>query len=117
MDGMSTHDHRAKSGLHMTARALLLEKYPTLSIIEEVTIPILSRGQVGYLDFYIPLLKKAYEVHGEQHYSYTGYFHGSIAGFRKHKQRDIDKEAWCELNGIELVVLPYHEIENWSTSI
>ncbi len=107
--GMGTKDHRAKSSLHQKARELIYEKYGrTCAILEEVSIPV-RRRQTLYLDFYIPLLKKAFEVHGEQHFKFTPHFHGTAAGFMEHKKRDADKENWCDINGIELVALNYNE--------
>lgn len=114
--GISSRDNRSKSGLHLVARELLLDKHPTVSIIEEVTIP-LGRNKVAYLDFYIPLLQIAYEAHGEQHYKFSAHFHSTEQGFIKHKNRDADKERWCELNNIGLVILPYNEIESWGDLI
>ncbi len=109
-------DTRAKSGLHEKARELISAKYPTLQFLEEVQIPI-RRNQYLYLDFYNSLTKTAYEVHGEQHYKFVPHFHNNAQGFIKHKKRDAEKELWCEQNGITLVVLACHELEQWKEQI
>ena len=86
-------------------------------MLQEVAIP-LRRTEALYLDFYIPLLKKAIEVHGEQHYKFVAHFHNNAMGFIKHKKRDNDKKEWCEINGIEYIELPYNEsIEQWKQRI
>jgi hypothetical protein len=53
---------------------MLHEKFPTLQILEEVSIPLRSKETL-YLDFYIPLIKKCIEVHGEQHYKFVPFYH------------------------------------------
>ena len=104
-------DRRPRSQLHLKARHLLLEVYPTVQMLEEVSIPV-SKGKTLFLDFYIPLHKLAIEVHGEQHYKYVSHYHGSRIGFAKSLSNDLDKDEWCQTNGIQLIVLPYNEDEN-----
>lgn len=106
-----------QSSLHKNARELLKQIYPTIPILEEVGIP-LRRGENLYLDFYIPLLRKAVEVHGEQHYKFVAHYHDNTMGFLKHKKRDADKQEWCELNNIEYIELPFSESEEeWKARI
>lgn len=112
MGGTSSKDNRAKSSLHLQARELLTTIYPTITFIEEVTLP-LRRGQNGFLDFYCPLLKTAVEVHGSQHYEFSTLFHSNAQSFLKQKQRDSEKALWCETNCINLIVLPYNRIDEW----
>lgn len=103
-----------KSSLHIGARELLKNKYPTLQILEEVPIP-LRRGEVLYLDFYLPLKKICIEIHGEQHYKFIPFYHSNKLNYLKSQKRDREKEEWCALNGITYVVLPYNEnIEQWT---
>ena len=105
------------SGLHKKANELLIQLYPTIPILQEVDIP-LRRTETLYLDFYIPLLKKAIEVHGEQHYKFVAHFHNNAMGFIRHKKRDKEKQEWCFLNGIEYIELPYNEsLEQWTHRI
>jgi hypothetical protein len=82
-------------------------------ILEEVTIPISKKDRL-YLDFYIPVLGTAVEVHGEQHFKFVPFFHGTAYGFLQHRQRDAQKIQWCELNNIQVISLNYNEsIEEW----
>lgn len=106
-----------KSALHLRARKLLKELYPTMQILEEVSIPI-RKSETLYLDFYIPLIKKCIETHGEQHYNFVPHYHTNRLSFLKAQKRDKDKQAWCEINGIEYIALPYNEEDNeWRIKI
>lgn len=97
-----------KSELHLLARKLIKECFPTLQILEEVSVPI-RKSETLYLDFYLPLTKKCIEVHGEQHYKFVPFFHINMMGFAKHKKRDQEKKDWCEINNIEYIELPFNE--------
>lgn len=102
-----------KSSFHLAARKLLIESFPTLQILEEVPIP-LRRSETLYLDFYLPLIKRVIEVHGEQHYKFIPFYHSSKMNFLKAVKRDNEKKEWCEKNGITHTILPYNEsIETW----
>jgi hypothetical protein len=106
-----------KSDLHLLARSLIHEIYPTLQVLEEVPIPI-RRSETLYLDFYLPLIKKAIEVHGEQHYKFIPFYHSNRMNFLKAQKRDAEKKEWCEINGITHVVLPHFEsLDKWRTLI
>ena len=101
-----------KSNLHLKARQLLHEVFPTQCILEEVKIPIRHLIQyVLYLDFYIPILKMAIEAHGEQHYKYNSLFHNTQMDFYAQKRRDRYKQEWCEINNIDYIELPYNKKE------
>lgn len=104
---------KEKSSFHLNARKLLVEIFPTLQILEEVPIP-LRKKETLYLDFYLPLIKLAVEVHGEQHYKFVPFYHNTQMNFLKSKKRDNEKQEWCEKNNIRHVVLPYSEsVEEW----
>lgn len=106
-----------KSSYHIETRHLLKTMFPTMSILEEVTIS-LRKGQFAYLDFYIPMIKMAIEVHGEQHYKYKQHFHQTPAGFIASRKRDMEKIEWCRLNGITIIELAYNEeIDVWRARI
>jgi len=106
-----------KSDLHLKARDLLKDCFPTLQILEEVPIP-LRKTEILYLDFYLPLIRKCIEVHGSQHYKFTPFYHTNLMGFAKHKKRDQDKQEWCHQNNIIYIELPYNEsIEEWKTRL
>lgn len=97
-----------KSSLHTMAREILKTQYPTLQILEEVPIP-LKKGEILYLDFYLPLKKLCVEVHGEQHYKFVPFYHSNQLNFLKSQKRDREKKEWCILNSIKHVVLAYNE--------
>lgn len=115
--GIAHGSVQKKSSFHLTARTLIHELFPTMQILEEVPIP-LRRTETLYLDFYIPLLKKSIEVHGEQHYKFVPFYHNNLLGFMRHKKRDQEKQEWCELNDITYIELPFHEtIDQWKARI
>lgn len=115
--GISKGSRNNKSALHLRARNILKDLYPTFQILEEIKIP-LRKSEHLYLDFYMPLNKKCIEVHGEQHYKYVAYYHQNMMGFMKHKKRDKEKIEWCEINGIEVIVLPFDKTdEEWKEII
>lgn len=106
-----------KSSLHLRARELITNLFPTLQILEEVPAPI-RRSDILYLDFYLPLKKYCIEVHGEQHYKLVSFYHQNLMGFLKSKKRDNDKREWCDLNGIVYIELPFDETdEQWKERI
>lgn len=105
------NDTKHKSKYHLKARVLLKQIFPTCKILEEVSVPIRSRETL-YLDFFLPLHKLCIEVHGQQHYEFIPFYHGTRLGFAQAKKRDRDKVEWCEQNGITVVELPYSEKEN-----
>jgi len=94
---------------------MLKELYPTVHILEEVTINP-RFGEALYLDFYIALHKICVEVHGEQHYKFSTLFHSSSAAFLLGRKNDATKETWCEINKIQFIALPYNEdVDEWRT--
>jgi hypothetical protein len=87
-----------------------------LRILEEVKLPGSTaryRKGVLYLDFYIPQIKRAFEVHGQQHYEFTPFFHKAPSDFVLAKGKDQDKIDWCELNSISLVALKYSDSDDY----
>lgn len=107
-----TNANVKKSSLHTEARQKIKNIYPTLQILEEVSVHLTSRNIV-YLDFFLPLINKCIEVHGEQHYKFTPFYHTTKFDFLKQQKRDREKQEWCEINNIQYVELPFDEIENW----
>lgn len=106
-----------KSDLHLSARSLLREYFPTLQLLEEVPIP-LRKSEVLYLDFYLPLIRKCIEVHGEQHYKFVPFYHISRIGYAKHRKRDAEKKEWCCSNNIEYIEFAYNEsIDDWRNKL
>ena len=100
-------DNRPRSELHIRCRNLLRSLYPTQRILEEVPLP----NERLFLDFFLPAQKKGIEVNGQQHYSFSQFFHSNKFEFAKAKQRDKRKRGWCEMNGITLIELKYDEDE------
>tara|TARA_R110000824_G_scaffold327224_2_gene514137 strand:+ start:2757 stop:3182 length:426 start_codon:yes stop_codon:yes gene_type:complete len=108
---------RKTSNYHSAAKKLLQETYSTIQIFEEVPIHT-DTLRTLYLDFYIPSLDLAIEVHGEQHYNFSSHFHGSRRKFLKARANDRDKITWCELNGIFIAILSYKEsLSQWKEKI
>lgn len=110
-------NRRKTSKYHAQAKKLLKELYPTVRFYEEVPIPVEPQKEL-YLDFYIPSLETAIEVHGEQHYSFSSRFHKTKLDFFKSQRNDALKAEWCELNHIRLIVLPYFDKEEeWTKQL
>lgn len=106
-------DTRRCSQYHERARELLSELFPLERILEEVPLP--GSGQLT-ADFFVPMKKIMVEVHGQQHYEYSAFLHGTEGEFKKGQQRDKNKRSWCELNNIRLVELPYWETnDEWKS--
>lgn len=112
---------RKRSKYHIRARKILKEIFHSYIILEEVKLPGSTpthRKGVLYLDFYIPQIKLAIEVHGQQHYEYSPFFHKSKADFILSKGKDEDKIEWCRINDIDIIVLKYsHTDEEWRLQI
>lgn len=102
---------KAKSSHHIRAKKLITEIYPTLQLLEEVSIP-LRKSETLFLDFYLPLKKTCYEVHGEQHYKFVQFYHQTMFNFLKAQTRDREKQEWCYINDIAYVELPFDETED-----
>ena len=106
-----------KSSFHLLARDIIKKIYPTMPLLEEVTINI-RKSEFLYLDFYIPMIKTCMEVHGEQHYKFIPFFHGTQINFLSSRANDNNKIEWCSVNGITLVELPFNESdEQWKSRI
>jgi hypothetical protein len=109
---VKANNTRKRSKYHLRARSLLKEIYHSYRILEEVKLPgstATHRKGVLYLDFYIPQIKKAFEVHGQQHYDFSPFFHKSKADFVLSQAKDEDKIEWCRLNDIDIVILKYSD--------
>lgn len=104
-----------KSQYHLRARKLLAEIFPYQPRYEEVFLPGSNTQNTGslYADFFIPKEYLIVEVHGEQHYKFSSFFHKTKASFYKSRKRDGQKIEWCELNSIKIVILPYDKEDQW----
>lgn len=114
----STHK---KSQYHLKARELLNEMFAGFHVLEEVKLPgsrDASLKSALFLDFFVSHLNLAIEVHGQQHYQYSKFFHKTMAGFLQSQRRDTLKAEWCENNDITLIVLCYSDdIDVWREQI
>ena len=88
------------SGPQSAARERIKQEFGDQIVLEEFTIP---KSQLR-IDFFLPRINIAVEVHGRQHYEFVKHFHTNKRGFAKSKQNDADKKHWCDLNDIELVI-------------
>ena len=115
------NDEKRKSKYHILARSIIKEAFNSYSVLEEVKLPGSrdpSKKSALFLDFFVPGVMIGVEVHGEQHYKYMPFFHKTKAGYYQSLKRDQIKEEWCELNGINLIVLKYSDsIEKWRNQI
>ena len=110
-------ESRPRSKLHLKARTILKDIFPTVQILEEVAAPI-TRTEKLFFDFYINTVKLVVEVHGQQHYKFNTLFHSSAQDFANQRKRDRRKAEWCEYNNITYVELPYNEDEDqWVSRI
>lgn len=103
---------RKHSKLHLQARELVEEAYPNIIHLEEVPIRIYG-SRILYLDFYLPMYKKAIEVHGQQHFEFNTQFHTTALDFKRQQLNDMLKEEWCDKNNIELLILRFDRKEEW----
>ena len=109
------NDRSVRSKYHLLARKIIKEVYSSYRLLEEVKLPgsvDTRKMSVLYVDFFIPNLSIAIEVHGQQHYEYIPFFHKTKLGFAQALVRDSKKQDWCDLNDIELIVLKYSESED-----
>jgi len=114
-------DMRPRSSFHLRVRALLTKMYPGYLVYEEVKLPGSRNPSLKsalFLDFLIPRLDIAIEVHGRQHYQFVAHFHGDKRGWREHLKRDALKAQWCEMNDLNLYVLKYSDSdEEWEQQL
>ena len=112
---------RKPSKLHLRARDILKRVFPYDIIYEEVAIPGIKtdiNSRPLFADFYIHAPRLMIEVQGEQHYKFIQFFHTNKLQFFRAAKLDRLKHQWCELNGIDLIALPYNESdEEWYNRI
>lgn len=59
------------------------------------------------IDFYIPSKNLWIECNGPQHYRYVNKFQKTKEEFEDQLQRDQDVRDYCDINGINLIEIPY----------
>lgn len=104
------------SSYHKEAIKIIQSNWPSINFVEEVPIKV-YHGLTLYIDIYIPLWRKAIEIHGSQHYRYNEFFHLNRLALLKQQKHDKIKVEWCELNEIELIELAYNRIDEWRNLI
>ncbi|MFA5586475.1 MAG: hypothetical protein WDA02_08030 [Saccharofermentanales bacterium] len=62
-------------------------------------------------DFYLPDYNLCIEFDGKQHFEVNEYF-GGIKSFKKQKLRDSIKTEYCKNNNINLLRIPYNDIDD-----
>lgn len=62
-------------------------------------------------DFYLTNLNCCIEYDGKQHFEPIEFF-GGVKSFNNRKYRDGLKDSYCEENNIDLIRIPYWELEN-----
>lgn len=90
---------KCRSKFQFNVGQWLKKQYRQDIILEEVYI----KYENIYLDFFIPHLKLVVEVQGDQHKTFTLFFHKNIINFNKQKERDRKKKEWCALNNLKFV--------------
>jgi len=105
-----------RSSYHKAARKLLQRKFNGYQILEEMKVQGASTRTL-YLDFFIPVLDIAVEVHGEQHYKFIKHFHKNRTGYINALKRDRLKKEWCEFNGLDYIVFKFSEQVEWENQI
>lgn len=111
------YDTRNRSQLHLMARKLLYELFPTIPILEEVPVQII-KGTTQYFDFYLNTIKLVVEPHGAQHYKFNTLFHVNAHDFIRQRKLDQQKREWCKLNGLTYIELPFNEtVDQWRDRI
>ena len=117
----SKNSSSPRSQYHIKARKLLRDIFPRDKILEEVSLPgsnTDTRKSILFADFFIPNRSLMVEVHGQQHYEYTSFYHKKKINFYKAQARDRDKLEWCCLNDIRVVVLKYSDgLEEWERQV
>jgi hypothetical protein len=102
---------RKCSGPHERARSVLKAMFPSQRVYEEVDLPGCPTRLTA--DFVLPRMRLIVEVQGEQHYEHNEFFHGTAAGFERHKQRDGLKRDWAERNGFNFAELDARDEPGW----
>jgi hypothetical protein len=87
------------------AKKFLKEFWLGDSVCEEFVIPG-SRLRVDLINFSKMI---AVEVSGQQHESFSKFFHKNRIGFIKSIKRDFQKIKWLEINNIKLVEIYDYE--------
>lgn len=101
-----------KSQGEMLIKNILQEQ--KIQFITEKTFADCKMKQPLKFDFYLPELNTIIEYNGQQHYEVSEYFGGQDK-FEKQTESDTIKQAWCQLNDIKLIIIPYWDYDKISS--
>ena len=97
---------RVVSGPQKAVKDFLFPYWSGKTVCEEFKIPA-SRMRVDLLCINDSIMV---EVDGAQHDKLNLFMHGSVSGFTAAIKRDLEKQRWAELNGLQYIVIKQHEI-------
>lgn len=104
-------DKKSRSNIQFRVKELLKEIWKNDIVYEEFPV----YGSRLSLDFYNANLDVAIEVQGRQHTEFVPFFHGkNEAAFIDQLRRDRDKEHFCEINDIKLILIMEEEKKDFS---
>lgn len=107
-------DDENRSALHIRARSIIKKCMPYNKCYEEVILTgCIGPGGSLTADFFIPDIPMLIEVHGQQHYKFSKFFHGSEKEFQNSLLRDKIKQDWAHQNDIVYITLPYNKEKEW----
>ena len=69
------------------------------------------KGKLLRPDFFLNAFNLLIEYDGIQHFEPVSHF-GGEEGFLKRQEKDREKEMYCKENGIDILRIPYWEIDN-----
>lgn len=91
---------KSLSKFQEAVKAFLFDYWENQYVFEEFPVA----GTRSRFDIYNASQRVVVEANGTQHGSYNKFFHrGSKMNFLGQVKRDLDKQAFCDLNGITLV--------------
>jgi very-short-patch-repair endonuclease len=97
---------KSRSKIQFKVKCLLKKIWDHHVVFEEFPVA----GSKMSLDFYNATIKIAVEVQGQQHTSYTPFFHGkNKANYIAQLRRDHEKRQFCEENNIKLIEIYYND--------
>jgi hypothetical protein len=83
---------------------LTVEAYSPYQVIYEYGIGHLQQR----IDIFIPILGIAIEIHGEQHYNYTPFFHKDEVAWNYSVMLDTKKSNYLKEHGVKLIEIPFN---------
>lgn len=103
-------DEKCRSKIQKKVKDFFRDHWENHVVYEE--FPVFgSRLKVDLLN---ATKKIAVEVQGQQHTSYSKFFHGCRAKYWKSIKRDVIKENWLINNGFQLVEVNFDEVDGIS---